>query len=93
MNKSIFKVRYGITCLVTCSTILPIDVLVYPLVVLVFPLAVLVCLLVKSVSPLPELVILFVDLFITVHLVREKKQDKISLNLKKKVMIAKLILA
>ena len=67
---------YVVTCLVTCSTLVPLVVLVYPLVVLVCPLVVLVfplvcplvvlaCLLVVSVCSLVVLIVLSVGIFIT----------------------------
>ena len=56
---------FGITCLVTRSTLLPLVTLVCPLVVIVCPLAVLVCPLIVSVCPLVVLVLLSVGLFIT----------------------------
>ena len=67
-----YSLSYGITCLVTRSTLLSLELFVFQLVVLVFPLVVLVCSLVVlvcplvvSVCPLVVLVVLSVGLFIT----------------------------
>ena len=65
-------IMFGIICMVTRSTLLPLVVLVYPLVVLVCPLVVLVCPLVALVypflgllCPLVVIEVLSVNLFIT----------------------------
>ena len=55
-----YSIRYGIAYLVTCSTLLPLVVLIYPLVVLVCPLVVLVCQLVVLVCPFVCLLVVLV---------------------------------
>ena len=67
-------VSCGITCLITCSTLLPLEVFVFqlavlviPLVVIVWSLVVLVCPLAVSVCPLVVLLVLSVSFFITDH--------------------------
>ena len=53
--RAILKLRYGATCLITCSTLLPLEVVICPFF----------SLLVVSVCPLVVLVVLSVSLFIT----------------------------
>ena len=63
-----YSLSYGITCLATRSTFLPLEVFIFQLVLLVLflcPLVVLVCPLVVSVCPLVVLVVLSVGRFTT----------------------------